>query len=191
MVWRGTPFVNHCIPYCCVVTPSCIVLPFCRNHFIDVYCHMVIAALEFMLRRLREIALRTLRTRQPRNRSGQWYMVKGAFTRVPQVDQRGWINQSEPCKHVPFNGSDQRGWRVNKLAMANFRSTSLIRFGWLTTDYPFVSCFSMYGFNFDNNSKNCSRDILKRFLYISRSSLVHSTNNVFDAPNVLRLIIHG
>ena len=25
----------------------------------------------------------------------------------------------------------------------------------------FVSCFSMYGFTFDNNSKNCSRDILK------------------------------
>ena len=87
--------------------------------------------------------------------------------------------------------SDQRGWRVKKLAMANFRSTSLIHFGWLTTDYPFVSCFSMYGFTFDNNSKNCSRDILNWFSYISRSSLVHSTNNVFDAPNVLRLIIHG
>ena len=25
-------------------------------------------------------------------------VLKGAFTRVPQVDQRGWINQSEPCK---------------------------------------------------------------------------------------------
>ena len=75
--------------------------------------------------------------------------------------------------------------------MANFRSTSLIHFGWLTTDYPFVSCFSMYGFTLDNNSKNFSRDILKWFLYISRSSLVHSTNNVFDAPNVLRLFIHG
>ena len=49
----------------------------------------------------------------------------------------------------------------------------------------------MYGFIFDNNSKNCSRDILKWFLYTFRSSLVHSTNIVFDAPNVLRLIIHG
>ena len=55
----------------------------------------------------------------------------------------------------------------------------------------FVSCFSMYGFTFDNNSQSCSRDTLKWFLYISRSSLVHSTNNVFDAPNVLRLFIHG
>ena len=55
----------------------------------------------------------------------------------------------------------------------------------------FVYCFSMYCFTFDNNSKNCSRDILNWFLYISRSSLVHSTNNVFDAPNVLRLFIHG
>ena len=25
----------------------------------------------------------------------------------------------------------------------------------------FVSCFSVYGFTFDNNSKNCSPDILK------------------------------
>jgi len=49
----------------------------------------------------------------------------------------------------------------------------------------------MYGFAFDNNSKNCSREILKWFLYISRSSPVYSTNNLFDAPNVLRLIIHG
>ena len=37
---------------------------------------------------------------------------KGAFTRVPQVDQRGWINQSEPCKQFlsteVMNGVD--GW---------------------------------------------------------------------------------
>ena len=39
---------------------SMIVLLSCHNHFIDVYCHMLIAALEFMLRRSREIALRTL-----------------------------------------------------------------------------------------------------------------------------------
>ena len=32
----------HALYYCFV---------FRRNHFIDVYCHMVIAALEFMLRR--------------------------------------------------------------------------------------------------------------------------------------------
>jgi hypothetical protein len=33
---------------------SMIVLLFCCNHFIDVYCHMLIAALEFMLCRSRE-----------------------------------------------------------------------------------------------------------------------------------------
>ena len=43
-----------------IVTPTCIILPFCHNNFIDVYCHMFIAALEFMLRRSRETALRTL-----------------------------------------------------------------------------------------------------------------------------------
>ena len=37
-----------------------IVLLFYRNHFIDVYCHMLVAALEFTLRRSREIVLRTL-----------------------------------------------------------------------------------------------------------------------------------
>ena len=37
-----------------------IVLLFCRNHFIEVYCHVLIAALEFMLCNSREIVLRTL-----------------------------------------------------------------------------------------------------------------------------------
>ena len=47
----------HALYYCFV---------FCRNHFIDVYRHIFIAALEFMLRRSREIALRTLlQTRLP------------------------------------------------------------------------------------------------------------------------------
>jgi len=39
---------------------SMIVLLFCRNHFINVYCHMLIAALVFMLRRSREIVLKIL-----------------------------------------------------------------------------------------------------------------------------------
>jgi len=55
----------------------------------------------------------------------------------------------------------------------------------------FVSCFSMYNFTFDNNSKIFSREILKLILYISRSSLVHSTKNLFYLPNVSRLITHG
>ena len=43
--------IGRQLTLCCIVTPSCIVLLFCRNHFIDVYRHMLIAALEFMLRR--------------------------------------------------------------------------------------------------------------------------------------------
>ena len=55
-------------------TSSCIVLLFCRNHFIDVYCHMLTAALEFTLRRSREIFLKTLYAHACRvNQSGQWY----------------------------------------------------------------------------------------------------------------------
>jgi len=69
--------------------------------------------------------------------------------------------------------------------------TTGARYGADMHSLMFVSCFSMYGFSFDNNSKNCSQDILKWFLYISRSSLVHSTNDVLDAPNVSRHIIHG
>jgi hypothetical protein len=64
-------------------------------------------------------------------------ITKGAFTRVPQVDQRGWINQSEPCKHLLstelINGVD--GW--TSWAKANFCSTSLIHFGWLTDSSRF------------------------------------------------------
>jgi len=45
---------------CFIVTPTCIVLLFCCNHFIDVYCRMFIAALDLMLRWPREIVLRTL-----------------------------------------------------------------------------------------------------------------------------------
>ena len=52
-----------------------IVLLFCRNHFIDVYRHMLTAALEFMLPRSRETALRTLYAhacREIRVASGTW-----------------------------------------------------------------------------------------------------------------------
>ena len=52
-----------------------IVLLLCRAHFIDVYRHMLIAALEFMLRRSREIVLRTLYAhacREIRAASGTW-----------------------------------------------------------------------------------------------------------------------
>jgi len=40
---------------CCIITPTCIVLLFCRNCFIDLYCPMFIRAVEFMLRSSREI----------------------------------------------------------------------------------------------------------------------------------------
>jgi len=36
---------------CCILRPAGTVLLFCRNRFIDVYCHMFIAAREFMLHR--------------------------------------------------------------------------------------------------------------------------------------------
>ena len=49
----------------------------------------------------------------------------------------------------------------------------------------------MYGFIFDNNSKKTVPETSLNDFCTSRSSFVHSTNNVFDAPNVLRLIIHG
>jgi len=52
-----------------------IVLLFCRNHFIVVYCHMLIAALEFMLCRSRETVLRTLYGHacpEIRTASGAW-----------------------------------------------------------------------------------------------------------------------
>ena len=56
-------------------------------------------------------------------------ICKGAFTRVPQVDQHGWINQSEPCKQFLLTEAIKGVDWVNKLAIANFRSTSSIQFG--------------------------------------------------------------
>jgi len=38
--------------------------------------------------------------------------------------------------------------------------TTGARYGADMHSLMFVSCFSMYGFTFDNNSKNCSQDIL-------------------------------
>jgi hypothetical protein len=73
-------------------------------------------------------------TRPPHNRHITTYNAesKAAFTRVPQVDQRGWINQSEPCKQFPstkvING-------VEKVGDGQLSSTLLIHFGWLTTYY--------------------------------------------------------
>jgi len=43
-----------------MVTPACSVLLCYRNRFIDVYHHLFIAALQFMLCRSREIVVRTL-----------------------------------------------------------------------------------------------------------------------------------
>ena len=54
---------------------SMIVVLFCRNHFIHVYCHMLTAALKFILRRSREIVLRTLHAHpccEIRAASGTW-----------------------------------------------------------------------------------------------------------------------
>ena len=69
------------LPYmcCCIVTPTCTVLLFCHKHFIDVYCHMFIAALEFTLRRSREIVLR--------NESLYVYCSSGVY--VTQVKGNG------------------------------------------------------------------------------------------------------
>ena len=56
---KCTIFFWNCLSICCIVTPICILLLFCGSHFIDVYCHML-TAVEFMLRRSRELVLRIL-----------------------------------------------------------------------------------------------------------------------------------
>ena len=68
-----------------------------------------------------------------------WHLSKGAFTRVPQVDQRGWINQSEPCKQFlsteVINGVD--GW-------TSWRWPTFVQRRWFTLgDSPQITrlCF--------------------------------------------------
>jgi len=48
---NGCPEGNIRICLCCVVMPAGTVSLFCRSHFIDVYCHMFIAALQFLSHR--------------------------------------------------------------------------------------------------------------------------------------------
>ena len=102
--------------YCTNVDTFCAELP-CSSRAMPIAAVTTSSTLRFAPRTERLLSSR-LATRAAGNSSTTtepWW-AKGAFTRVPQADQRGW--------------------RVNKLAMANFRSTSLIHFGWLTTDYP-------------------------------------------------------
>ena len=55
------------------------------------------------------------------------FLPKGAFTRIPQVDQRGWIYQSEPCKQFisteVINGVD--GW-------TSWRWPTFVQHRWFT-----------------------------------------------------------
>jgi len=55
---------------------SMIVLQFCRNHFIDVYRHMLIAAIEIVTQLEGNGSKSSVRTSLPRKQRGQWYMVK-------------------------------------------------------------------------------------------------------------------
>ena len=74
--------------------------------------------------------------------------AKGAFTPVPQVDQHGWINQSEPCKQFlsteVINGVD--GWtswrwptfvQRRLFTLGDSPQINRINRRWLTTYYPY------------------------------------------------------
>ena len=62
---------------CCVVTPACFVLLFCRNHFIDVYLPYVNCSSRVYVMHVKgNSSKNSVRTCLPRNQSGQWYMVK-------------------------------------------------------------------------------------------------------------------
>ena len=73
---------------------------------------------------------------------------RGTFTRVPQDDQHGWINQSEPCKQFlstevinrvdrwtswRWSTSVQRRW----FTLGDSPQITRINKRWLTTDYPY------------------------------------------------------
>jgi hypothetical protein len=79
---------------------SMIVLLFCHNHFINVYCHMLIAALDFMLRRSRETVLRTLYAHachEIRATSSTWISTKGDQRSLdPSVDSKSFVLYLKP-----------------------------------------------------------------------------------------------
>ena len=112
---------------------------------------------------------------------------------------------------------------MNKLATANFRSTSLIHFGWLTTNYPckqashdqfpsvervvLVCVFSAFNLasQFCQLLSNYGVQMVLLLIIIRKTVLETSLNDfytclhlhlsvqltMFDAPNMLRLIIHS
>ena len=87
---KCTILLWNCLSMYCIVTPKCIVLLFCGNNFIDVYCHMLTAAIEFMLRRSREIVLRILYAlawREIREACGTWLTFWS----------QNYFNFSTPC----------------------------------------------------------------------------------------------
>ena len=86
-----------CLLYCYA---SVIVLLFCRNHFIDVYCHTLISAVVFMLCRSREIVLRTLHAhayREIRAASGTCLSTQGdQRSRDTSVDSESFVLYLKP-----------------------------------------------------------------------------------------------
>jgi hypothetical protein len=78
---------------CCIVVPAGTALLFCCNPFIDVYRHMLIAALVFMLHGQGQSSKISVFTRLPRKQSGWWSMVKHLRTAIAEPVSWQWI----PC----------------------------------------------------------------------------------------------
>ena len=70
------------VRYCCIVMPAGTVLLFCRYHFIDVYCHMLLQLYSLCYTGHGKIAKNSVRPRWVRKQSGPCYIVKHVLQRA-------------------------------------------------------------------------------------------------------------
>jgi len=56
--------------------PAGTVLLFCRNHFIDMYCHMLLQLYSLCYTSHGKISKNSVRPRRLRKQSGLWYIAK-------------------------------------------------------------------------------------------------------------------
>jgi hypothetical protein len=109
-----------CSQYLCsIVVPAGTASVFCCNPFIDVYLHMLIAALEFVLHGQGHSSKVSVFTRLPRKQSGRWYMVKHLTATSDRGTRQLTVNPLYSTWNLTLH------YAVNSATLPGFRTSSL------------------------------------------------------------------
>jgi len=96
---------SYAVMCCCIVMPAGTVSLFCRNHSIDVYCHMLLQLHSLCHTSHGKIANSSVPPRWLRKQSGLRYIAKHVRRPAiagPSVDSESFVLYSKPC--VPLHG---------------------------------------------------------------------------------------